>query len=74
MAKHRINVPESHTAIILPGQLYEELLALMGLIRKTKSRLPVDEAIKRVAGDVILAAMDTVPEVLLRGAFEENRS
>lgn len=70
--KTRITVPEEHCAIVLPIQLYEELIALLGLIYRNK-RLQITPGIRGIAGDVVLATIATVPVQDLLDRLERDR-
>lgn len=68
----RVTVPDEHTAIIFPNQLCEELASLLGMIRRNK-RLHITPAIRDIAGDVILAYLDTIPNQNLADRIQRDR-
>jgi hypothetical protein len=68
----RLTVPDEHIAIIMPQQLAEELFSLLAMIRRNR-RLHVTPGIKGIAGDVILAGMDTIPQGSLTDRLQKDR-
>lgn len=68
----RVTIPDGHLPIVLPNQIYEELISLLGMIRRNK-RLHITPAIREIAGDVILASLDTTPNQSLIERIQRDR-
>lgn len=75
MAKQRITVPEDHFAIVLTESLARELFAALTILRRRKRMGGATyNHIAAIAGDVLLAALDTVPVAALLDAVEREDS
>ena len=63
----RLTVPEGQTSLVLPEQLASELRSLLAIIRRGQPLPPATRTAARgIAGDVLLAMLDSGTAVMAR--------